>query len=277
MLKRREFGKAVATGVIGASLSDAAVEAQAPRTPKKNTVMHVGGDYHSVAGGRGAGMTERANLEYNLRFGVKSLTVQVEHVGENGEWDLDELQKMKDNCDKAGVDLEAIRMDSTYITLRKGVERDRRLAAIVENIRKASKVGVKVITNHWWVIPIRRNGQTPGRGNTTYTVFKLEDDWRSLPIGKSGRVTSDDYWERITTFLQATIPVCKEHNVKIATLRSAGSWVQGGTVGTRCRSSASSATRWSSTAPTTGSSCVWAPAARGSRTQKPKFSRSSST
>ena len=36
--------------------------------------MHVGGDYHSVAGGPHADMTGTANLEYNLRHGVKHLT-----------------------------------------------------------------------------------------------------------------------------------------------------------------------------------------------------------
>ena len=220
MLKRREFGKAVAGGLIGAGLpaaaSGEAPGAPAPPVARRNTLMHVGGDYHSVAGGRSAGMTERANLEYNLRFGVKSLTVQMERVGEDGSWELDELRKMKDNCDKAGMNLEAIRMDSGYITLRKGAERERRLDAILENIRKASTIGVKVITNHWWVIPIRRNTEAPGRGGTKYVAFKLEENWQALPIGKSGRVTSDDYWERITTFLHAVIPVCKEHDVKMA-------------------------------------------------------------
>ena len=34
--------------------------------------MHIGGDYHSVAG---SGITSRENLQYNLRYGVKHLTV----------------------------------------------------------------------------------------------------------------------------------------------------------------------------------------------------------
>jgi len=33
--------------------------------------------------------------------GEKPLTVQMEHVGEDGSWDPDELHKMKDNCDRA--------------------------------------------------------------------------------------------------------------------------------------------------------------------------------
>src|SRR5437016_13046007 len=99
---------------------------------------------------------------------------------------------MKDNCDKAGMTFEAIRMDSEYLILRKGPERDRRLDAIAGNIEKASQVGVKVITHHWTVIPIRRNAQRPGRGGVTYEAFNLEEKWKDLPVGKAGRVTSDD-------------------------------------------------------------------------------------
>ena len=46
---------------------------------------------------------------------------------------------MKDNCDQYGVIFEAIRMDSEYIMLRKGPERDRRLENIIGNIQKASQ------------------------------------------------------------------------------------------------------------------------------------------
>jgi hypothetical protein len=122
---------------------------------------------------------------------------------------------MRDNCDKGGMTFEAIRMDSEYIMLPKG-ERDRRLDAIMGNIQKASQVGVKVITHHWTVIPIRRNGQRPGRGGVTSAAFKLEDNWRELPVGKAGRVSSDEYWERITYFLQKVIPVCKQYDVRMA-------------------------------------------------------------
>ncbi len=209
MMKRRQFGAAVVSGAVGAG----AAFAQGRRAPRKNTLMHVGGDYHSVAG---SGITSKENLEYNLRHGVKHLTAQVRKSGPDGGWDLDELQRMKDNCDKYGVALEAIRMDSDYITLRKGPERDRELDLILGNIQKASQVGVKIITYHWTVIPIRRNQQRPGRGGATYASFKLEENWKELPVGKSGRVTSDDYWERITTFLKTVIPVAKQHDVRMA-------------------------------------------------------------
>jgi D-mannonate dehydratase len=65
--------------------------------------MHVGADYHSIAGGPRADITGKANLDYNLRLGVGDLTGQVQKVGPDGAWDLDELKRMKENCDDAGV------------------------------------------------------------------------------------------------------------------------------------------------------------------------------
>ncbi len=216
-MKRREFGEKLVSSAIGASIASASAprfaSAQAERGPMKNTLMHVGGDYHSVAG---SSITSKENLEYHLRYGVKHLTILARQHPEGGGWDLDELNRMKDDCGKYGVTLEAIRMDANYITLRKGPERDRELDAIIGNLQKASEVGVRVITYHWTVMPIRRNRQTSGRGKVTYTAFELEENWKDLPVGKSGRVSSEDYWERISYFLEKEIPVAKQHDVRMA-------------------------------------------------------------
>ena len=217
MIKRRDFGKSLAAGASLAAMSSSTMaQSGHTRKPKKNPLMHVGGDYHSIAGGQNADMTAKANLDYNLRHGVKHLTAQVRKVGADGSWDSDELKQMRENCDKGGMTFEAIRMDAEYIMLPKGSERDRRLDAIMGNIQKASQVGVKVITHHWTVIPIRRNGQRSGRGGATYAAFKLEDNWKGLPLGKAGRVSSEEYWERISNFLHKVIPVCKQYDVKMA-------------------------------------------------------------
>jgi hypothetical protein len=73
MIKRREFGKALAAGVGAATTSRSALGQSArARTPRKNLLMHVGGDYHSIAEGSGADMTAKANLDYNLRHGVRT-------------------------------------------------------------------------------------------------------------------------------------------------------------------------------------------------------------
>src|SRR5215468_7414980 len=137
-MKRRDFSKTLAASAGVAAASPAVAKSGGARKPKKNLLMHVGGDYHAIAGGPRADMTAKANLDYNLRHGVKHLTAQVRKVGPNGAWDSDELMRMRDNCEKAGMTFEAIRMDSEYIMLPKGSERDRRLDAIMGNIEKAS-------------------------------------------------------------------------------------------------------------------------------------------
>src|SRR5579885_2276380 len=100
-MQRREFVQKLASSAmgarVGASLAPAAAAPKPARAPRKNLLMHVGGDYHSVAG---PGITSKENLEYNLRYGVRHLTVQVRKRSPDGAWDLDDLKKMKDDCDR---------------------------------------------------------------------------------------------------------------------------------------------------------------------------------
>jgi len=99
--------------------------------------MHVRGDYHNIVG---SDITSKQNLEYSLRHGVKHLTAEVRNLP-GGGWDTHELERMKDNCDKYGVVLEAIRMKSEYINkLRKGPEREREIDIIVGNNRRNQKL-----------------------------------------------------------------------------------------------------------------------------------------
>ena len=239
-MQRRDFGKALVGSVVGAGLSSLAIPGTAlaqaagkPLTHKKNTKMHVGADYHVK---QGHSITGKQNLDYNLRFGVKSISPDPDqefhldkprsgHGGGDfipaegplgGAFDVDLLKRMKEDCDKAGVWLEGFRMDSGYIVLKKGSDRDKKLDQICDNVRKAAQVDVHIISQHWTMIPIRRNGTAPGRGESVYTTFQLENDWQKLPEGIAGHVTVDDYWERITAFLQRVIPVCAEYKVAMA-------------------------------------------------------------
>ncbi|MBM3753029.1 MAG: hypothetical protein FJW38_03515 [Acidobacteria bacterium] len=164
---------------LAASLAPAAAR-------KLNSAMHAGGDYHAVAG---ASMTSKENLEYNLRHGVRHLTIQLRNRPNDAGWDLDLMKRMRDDSERAGVEIEAIRMEPDYI--RKPT--DQALDVIAANVAKAGQIGVKVITYHWTMIPIRRNRKTPGRGGSEYNGFKLESNWQSLPVEAAGKVTHEEY------------------------------------------------------------------------------------
>ncbi len=239
-MQRREFGKALFGGAIGASLGSRAESGAAPGrpakrlTPKRNTKMHVGAYDDAFPAGRLALITSKENLNYYLRFGVKSISpnpdeeahrgkrhgvdqfIPAEGPVEGGAFDLDLLKRMKDDCGKAGMWLESFRMDSGYIVLKDPSDQDRKLDQICENVRKAAQVDVHIVSYHWTMIPIRRNGTAAGRGDSVYTTFKLENDWKNLPESYAGHVTYAEYWERIEKFLKRVIPVCAEYKVAMA-------------------------------------------------------------
>jgi mannonate dehydratase len=153
-------------------------------------------------------------IEYNLRQGVRHLTAEIKnHAG--GGWDLDELKRMRDNCEKYGLSLKHSAWTLATSRSRKGLSGTMRLRP-PQPIFAGAQVGVKIITYHWELIPFRRNAKAPGRGGATYDCFKLEDNWKSLPLGNVGRVTAKDYWERITYFLERIIPVARENGVLMA-------------------------------------------------------------
>jgi mannonate dehydratase len=243
-MQRRDFGKALLGAAAGVSAMGAAVADARTKEPvrahKKNLKMHVGADYHVVEGNN---IISRENINYNLRYGVTHISpdpIMViegtavplsgaapkaksgggdfisEEGPEGGAFDLDSLKRMRDMCDSLGMTIEGFRMDSGCIVMKPGPAREKKLDQVCENIRKARAVGVGLISQHWTAIPIRRNGSEPGRGDSAYQTFKLEPNWRDLPVTTYGRVTYDEYWERITTFLERVIPVCKEYDVNMA-------------------------------------------------------------
>ncbi|MDA0195458.1 MAG: mannonate dehydratase [Bacteroidetes bacterium] len=221
IIPRRDFTKVLAGGVIGAGLvSTSAAPVKSPKksSPIINNLHHVGGDYHVVMtddslnwNERQRAWTNKRNFQYHERQGVKHFTNSMQ-----GAWDLDEMKRWKDDCDQYGMTWEAIRMDSGYIYHKPGSDRDKKLAEVIGNIKKASQVGVKVITMHWTLIPIRRNLKTPGRGGSSYPSFKLEENWKELPVESHGIVDYNDYWERISYFLTNVIPVCEQTDVRMA-------------------------------------------------------------
>jgi mannonate dehydratase len=218
---RRDFARKISAGIAGASLLGTGLPAQgsatAPMKPTKNLAQHVGADYHVVMGDPTIGWDEKQkywttkkNFEYHERCGVRHFTNIM-----NGVWNADEMKRWKDDCDKNGKVWEAIRMDSSYIFAKTRSDQEKKLAEVTDNIRKASAVGVKVVTMHWTLIPIRRNGHTTGRGGSSYHAFKLEDNWKDLPVEKYGVVNYDEYWDRITYFLKNIVPVCEQQDVRL--------------------------------------------------------------
>lgn len=236
-MRRRDFGKTVLGTVAGVGLLTRGAHGAAKNggAHRRNTAMHVSADYHVV---EGPAFISKENFNYNLRYGVKHINPDpvliqtrsgppkarpqgwgdfISPEGpQAGAFDLDGLKRMRDLSDEMGMTIEGFRMDSGYIVIKPGPERERKLDQVCENIRKVRAIGVGLISQHWTAIPIRRNGTRPGRGDSTYLTFKLEQNWRDLPLTAFGKLSYDEYWERIEVFLKRVIPVCREYNVNMA-------------------------------------------------------------
>lgn len=250
-MDRRRFGQAAVAAAAGLGLSNGtakeangtAKEANgaAPRDASlrvfpdlpiiTNDQIRVGGDYWIVATDKG--FTSPESIDFFKRFNVRHLsarggakataaeTSRTSRTGDflqsDGAWDIDRLRRMRDDCHEAGVFLEGIRMDSAYIVLKPGDDRDRMLDVLSENVRKAGEMGISLVGYHWTMIPIRRNKKVEGRGGSTYNGFQLETDYRSLPPTEAaGQVSLADYWERIEYFLKRLVPVAREAKVRLA-------------------------------------------------------------
>ena len=242
-MDRRTFGKVLAGGAGTAlAVHTARVVAQRPLVPRLKVIRN---NKIRLGGQRGFGngpVTSKENMEYHLRWGIKHLDVSLENPrsapgvvadvagpasGQRGRgaggrmsptsaWNLEAVRRVQDTLAKNGLAWESIRMDSAYIAMKPGPERDRYVDLICENVRTAGRAGIPIISYHWNLTPIRRNLDEPGRGGSTYSAFKLEPDWKNLPLTGAGRVSSDDYWERLSVWAKAVIPVAAESKVKMA-------------------------------------------------------------
>ena len=95
-MKRRDFGLALTGGVMGAATGCSASALQAQdrdsTKPRKKAQMYVAEDHWDLF--------TKEHVQYLQRHGVKH--VEVEHLeqSEIGDWDLDELKRLRDLADK---------------------------------------------------------------------------------------------------------------------------------------------------------------------------------
>ncbi len=212
-MKRRDFGKAIAIGSIGAlsaGCEKATETTVQPVTPKKKAPMHVGCQ---------SGGTSKENLEFKARHGVYHIDGGSPRTIEGVGWDIEDSMAKKEACEKYGISLEAYHIPiERSIMLGKSPERDRAIEMLQQMIEVASKTGVRLLTYNTTLLPILRTGRTPDptRGNASYNTWNYEEAVkRNEPLTDAGVVSVDEIYERITYFLDKLIPVAEEWKVQL--------------------------------------------------------------
>ena len=185
--------------------------------------------------------TDATRLDYFKRHGVEHICgFPPEGETDPAAWTVESLAKLRERCEAHGVALDMIEfptMSSASIDRRstqhaanpqrpsgtgKGImlarepDRQREIDQVCEIIRACARVGIPAAKYNLNLLGVLRTADTPGRGGTRYSTWRLADAREDPPLTAAGRITADVAWERITYFLERVVPVAGEHKVRLA-------------------------------------------------------------
>src|SRR6201995_2025025 len=224
-VNRREFLSAsgVAALTIGRGTVGSAAFAAIPAATAAQPVL--------MTLGCQSARTNDGHLKYLARYGVKNICGYPgsEHGrGSDPNWEtVDALSRMKDLAMKNGIEIDCVGpplLESSYIDnekhpaimLAESPERDRDIESIQTLIKNCAQVGLPSIKYNMSILGVLRTGRTPGRGDASYSQWRLAEAKPKTPLTIAGHVDADRFWERITYFLDRVIPVANEYKIRMA-------------------------------------------------------------
>jgi mannonate dehydratase len=183
-----------------------------------------------LRGGRRAGAGPRdpeQGFKSLGRWGIKNVVATAQIADGRLYATVEELKRLTDIADKYGMAVDLLNppfLPSSHIDrerhpaimLGQSPERDRDIEQIQTMIKNCAAARIPAIKYNMSILGVLRTARVPGRGDTSYSAFKLKDAKADPPLTKAGVVDADRYWERITYFLERVIPVANEYKVRMA-------------------------------------------------------------
>ena len=230
-MERRQFVKLSGLAGLGAVVPGEKVAAQAPGPSARSTGPLLGCQ---------RGPTDVRRLQYFKRHGVDHVCGYPENGADPASWTVEALTALRDRCAAQGVALDMIEfpmlssasidtmtpqheMNPTLapglgkaIMLGKDPERQREIEFVQSIIRNCARAGIPAAKYNMNLIGVLRTADTPGRGGTRLSTWRLAEAKEEPPLTAAGRVSAEVAWERITYFLERVVPVATEHRVRLA-------------------------------------------------------------
>lgn len=164
---------------------------------------------------------------YLARYGVRNVCGYPEIAGGRLYATADELNRLRDLGDRHDISIDCVAppfLASSHIDAEKhgaillaeSPERDRDIESLQTLIKNCAAAGIPSIKYNMSLLGVLRTGRTKGRGDAMYSTWKLSDAHPRTPQTRAGIVNADQFWERITYFLDRVIPVANQHKIRLA-------------------------------------------------------------
>ena len=115
------------------------------------------------------------------------------------------------------IDERAKKGEFVNILTGKSPEKDQEIDRECEIIRAVSESGIPAVKYNLNIIGIPRTESEYGRGGAKLSTFrweKIQNDKSKLTL--AGKVSENEFWERIDCFLEKVVPVAEESKVRLA-------------------------------------------------------------
>jgi mannonate dehydratase len=171
--------------------------------------------------------TTDVHLKYLARYGVRNICGYPQIADGRLYATVDELKSLRDLAARNGISVDCVappylssshidREKHPAIMLAQSPERDRDIEAMQTMIRNCAAAGIPSIKYNMSILGVLRTGRSPGRGDASYSTWRLKEAHPNPPLTRAGAVNADQAWERITYFLERVIPVAEEYKVRMA-------------------------------------------------------------
>lgn len=177
----------------------------------------LGGDQYAKVGDR--------YLRQLAQLGVKHVCIDA--PGNPWEWDRDALMRHSEHVQKHGLILDMVQLPlpssgiernhtSPGIVLGKPGERDREIDGLCRIIEALAEAEIPAAKYNFNVLGIPRTESETGRGGQKLSTWRADKATNADTLTIAGTVSADDFWERITYFLERVVPVATSNKVRLA-------------------------------------------------------------
>ena len=159
-------------------------------------------------------------------FGVNHICSRLPSARMDESWTVEGLTRLRERVESFGITLDMVplplssseisRSENPAILLAQDPERNRQIDDICQMIRNTARAGIPAVKYNLTLIGIPRTASTTGRGGARYSTFVYAAAKQEPPLTAAGRIDEEEYWARITYFLERVVPVAAEHKVRLA-------------------------------------------------------------